>query len=299
MKFSIVIPVLNREDLLKRLLNNLLSSSTQHVKEVIIIDNSFDPKVSRCCDHVNSSLNVELIVRKNFVNNNLGFSGSFNWALDNRNSLSNPFIFLNNDIVMTADDVSDINTKIENLETKACPPCIARLFGWSALIAWPQNFIDTIGRLDENFYPAYYEDVDAELRLRITELSRKIPPNTLSLSLASAFPSLRHGEDEYLLTYKESHGVARRPGGCHSRHQIFETKKYTKDNHDYLKSKWGLLRDYHTQYYMAQVTSNYLHDKRNVSERDDRIRQWDTESASRKKSEVLERMREAASCAKR
>ncbi len=61
--------------------------------------------------------------------------------------------------------VSAINRRdqIDDLPYEIRPGC-----DYSCFIMNPQSFFDTVGRFDENFYPAYFEDNDMERRILLS-----------------------------------------------------------------------------------------------------------------------------------
>lgn len=79
---------------------------------------------------------------------------------------------------------------IDQLDPDGFPVVEARYVGWH-LIAFHQQVFDKVGRFDENFYPAYWEDCDFSRRLALAyELE---PPFWTKVEVEVALESFAHG----------------------------------------------------------------------------------------------------------
>ena len=134
---------------------------------------------------------------------NLGVAASWNLIIKAR--CLSPFWFIcNADIRFASGDLIALVNEIN--ETGLGSPCIFSLFAFGAF-AINRQCVKHVGWFDEDFHPAYCEDVDYQIRMNyFGHLFKIIPSNTM-----------HHGS--------KSQGSPRRPDGL--------------VNMDYLKSKWS------------------------------------------------------------
>lgn len=150
----LIIPVLNRYDLLDK----LLDSVNYPIKNILIIDNggkySLPPKFS------------SLPIRVLNMPSNLGVAAS--WNLGIKLYPHEPYwlfsaidvTILSDTLEKTAKECNKDNLTISN-------------YGFS-YFAVGSEIIKKIGLFDENYYPAYYEDVDFEKRVRDSGYSKNV-----------------------------------------------------------------------------------------------------------------------------
>ena len=148
------IPTLCRYDLLEDLIRSAESGSLQPSK-YIIIDNGgrLDAdRLKRCFTGPSRAVNLEIVM----PGTNMGVAASWNSIIDR--TRPDPVVISNDDVVFGHDTFATM--------TKALMD--GHLFveadGW-ALFGQSPELVDRIGYYDENFWPAYYEDVDYDLRM--------------------------------------------------------------------------------------------------------------------------------------
>ena len=158
-KFAIGIPTLNRFDLLHPALLFYLWDY-QNTK-IFVLDNGKQGIASKI-KHPN------LIVLE--VDTNLGVAKSWNMLCDMIYKQHDYAIILNDDIYLGRKD-----WEIDNLLTNFKKDFYCTMQDWCAFIL-PKKTFEKVGKFDEDFYPAYYEDNDYFYRMRLLNLSiYKIP----------------------------------------------------------------------------------------------------------------------------
>lgn len=149
MKYCFGIPTLNRADLLNETLKKYVVDFP--ARQFIIIDNGTQ----------------DLLVHDNFLivrpGGNLGVAAS--WNLIARMSFERGFdavIIMNDDIYWgQKQDFVDGYMETHPDDSFSAPPA-----GWHTFVL-PRKVFEKVGPLDENFYPAYYEDNDYHRRLAL------------------------------------------------------------------------------------------------------------------------------------
>jgi hypothetical protein len=150
-KFAIGIPTLNRFDLLyPSLLMYLKDFPKTHI---FVVDNGkqgIDKKL------YNDRLTI--------VNNdwNIGVATSWNLLCDRIFEVSNNALILNDDIYLGKKE-----NEIEDILRKKSDLYLSKQ-SWSVFIL-PQKTYNEIGRFDDKFYPAYYEDADYTYRMKLAK----------------------------------------------------------------------------------------------------------------------------------
>jgi len=150
MNFLIGIPTLNRYDLLKPNLS-LYAKDFEGI-EIVVIDNG----------------NQGITEKVNLIENerNLGVAKSWNIISDYAfNSRKLDFaLILNDDIYLgkTKQNVLDLYNKKKTF--------IRSTQDWSAFIL-PRTVFENVGKFDECFYPAYYEDSSYEYRMKLMSVN--------------------------------------------------------------------------------------------------------------------------------
>jgi GT2 family glycosyltransferase len=158
---NLIIPVLNRYDLLQRMFDSI----DMKIAHLVVIDNGDNldkitfPKLAK---------NVHYIP----LPGNLGVAGSWNLGIkvlphhDRWFFGSNDIILAPGDLMMLADAKPDELTLTESFPS------------WQ-LFAVGEEVIRNVGLFDENFYPAYFEDNDFLRRVR----AKNIPVTQLPLQV--------------------------------------------------------------------------------------------------------------------
>lgn len=149
---NICIPTLNRYDLLRQLLTNLLES-TITLDAVYIIDNG---------NRYNIEIpQLNIIVHK--PERNLGVAGSWNWFINNVPEIR---IIMNDDIQLYPDSIGGLVSEFD--ENNLVFPSGLGISSFSCFIL-PDNIIKDVGLFDETISPgyAYFEDNDYSHRMSI------------------------------------------------------------------------------------------------------------------------------------
>lgn len=149
------IPTLCRYDLLDDLLRSAEAGSL-HPSGYVIIDNGGGYGRSR----LDAVLGPERAPVAELVTpgRNMGVAASWNWMLAEAEAANEPLVISNDDVRFTRSTFADLASE---LATTA----FVEGEGW-ALFGQRPEVVRRVGYYDENFWPAYYEDVDYDLRLR-------------------------------------------------------------------------------------------------------------------------------------
>jgi len=162
MRLSIVIPTVNRADLLSDLIKSLLKQ-TGHFEEAIVIDNG-----QQALDY--SSPKITLLNQSR----NLGVAASWNLGINilRRKNIEWALI-LNDDIVLNENQISKIKNKLKTQENiLICSFYGLHVFALNLRLVYLMEYSQD-KYFDENFYPAYCEDTDFFYRAYL----KKIPVN--------------------------------------------------------------------------------------------------------------------------
>jgi GT2 family glycosyltransferase len=161
---KIGIPVLNRGDLLERLVRSIDLDA-----EVLIIANrigSMDPTVEGACAVLEERPPSGIRLQVERIDGNLGVSGSWNRIIEN---FSGNCWVVNSDIEFTAGVLKDATKWISKRRN------IVLHHLWAGACFYVTDlFTSTLGWFDENFYPAYHEDEEMTLRARALGVRRSI-----------------------------------------------------------------------------------------------------------------------------
>jgi len=148
---NLIVPVLNRYDLLQR----MLSSIDYPINHVVIIDNG-----SAYRDHTPHLTMPENIVQVTYLPmpSNLGVAESWNLGIkllphDRR------WFIVSNDVWFDPGTIEKFENTPDDVFGKA-----ANAPSWHTFII-PDNIVHTVGLFDSNLYPAYFEDNDYERRM--------------------------------------------------------------------------------------------------------------------------------------
>jgi GT2 family glycosyltransferase len=144
----LIIPVLNRFDLLEQALNSI----DYPIENILIIDNS------------NSYKNKNVHVLN--MPSNIGVAAS--WNLGIKCYYNSPYwVFMGNDVEWlpgTLQKISSLSGKERFLLSN---------YGFNAF-SLGAGIIEKVGLFDENYFPAYYEDEDFENRAKVMGLGNQI-----------------------------------------------------------------------------------------------------------------------------
>lgn len=153
-KIILGIPTINRSDLLKESLEDI-SKNLNNLERYIIIDNG------------NQNINVPENLRNSVIihkpGKNLGVAASWNLIM------KIAFEYLNSDYVLLLNDdivLGHGRKKIEDViqEYKDFYVLVGG-HSWSIIIISKEAY-DKVGKFDEKFYPAYFEDNDYRQRIK-------------------------------------------------------------------------------------------------------------------------------------
>jgi GT2 family glycosyltransferase len=152
MKLIIGIPTINRADLLNEALANYFEDFKQ--TEIVICDNG----------------GQEIITRENnFViykpEKNLGVSGSWNMIMDYADKVKATHVLMLNDDIYLGKSEEEINTIIRLWN----PEFLCTELNWCSFILSVDAY-KKIGKFDENFFPAYFEDNDYFRRMMLLNM---------------------------------------------------------------------------------------------------------------------------------
>ena len=152
MKLIIGIPTINRADLLNEALANYFEDFKN--TEIVICDNG----------------KQEIITRENnFViykpEKNLGVSGSWNMIMDYADKVKATHVLMLNDDIYLGKSEEEINTIIRLWK----PEFLCTELNWCSFILSIDAY-KKIGKFDENFFPAYYEDNDYFRRMMLLNI---------------------------------------------------------------------------------------------------------------------------------
>lgn len=154
-KIVLGIPTLNRADLLKECLDDL-SQNLSDLERYIIVDNG------------NQNIEIPLNLKEKVIvytpEKNLGVAASWNFIM------KTGFEYLNADYVMFLNDdiVLGYNSQQILEILNRCPNYYLIVGGyyWSSFFISQEGY-EAVGKFDENFYPAYFEDNDYNRRLSL------------------------------------------------------------------------------------------------------------------------------------
>jgi GT2 family glycosyltransferase len=155
MNFCILIPTLNRKDLLLEALDYYTNVFTN--TPIYILDNGKQ-------DIPNTYRNTYIYTKES----NLGVAGSWNFLIEK--GIANGyrfFLILNDDIILKKDEESIYNIILEHGSDKFIRS--EELYNWSAFIL-SKNIYLRIGRFDTSFERCYFEDNDYEYRMKLENI---------------------------------------------------------------------------------------------------------------------------------
>lgn len=172
---ALIIPVLNRFDLLEE----CISSIDCEVEHLLIVDNSGQ-----------YSMPPDLYKGKVTVLNmpaNLGVAGSWNLGIK-----SFPFAPY---WVIASNDIKYASGQLQKLADKSSPDVVVKTSeSWSAF-SIGSNIVKKVGLFDENYHPAYYEDTDYESRMIRLGLGDSLQSKNINVIAYGASTTMHHSEE--------------------------------------------------------------------------------------------------------
>jgi GT2 family glycosyltransferase len=179
---------------------NHFSSIDHPLKRYVIIDNSMGkyPAVRGVIqqiqqekpDHIN-----EVVILQN--NLNVGFSGSVN-QLVRQNTDCPYWCIFSVDWHPRPGELAKLADRLTKPFTQFL--CDETMSGYSAMVFKPQ-LIQKVGLMDENFFPAYFEDNDHRYRMELTGVSWDYFQMAFDHKVSSTLHSNRHFESKNSVTY--------------------------------------------------------------------------------------------------
>jgi GT2 family glycosyltransferase len=152
MKLIVGIPTINRADLLNEALANYFEDFKN--TEIVICDNGKQEIITR---------------EKNFViykpENNLGVSGSWNMIMDYAEKVKATHVLMLNDDIYLGKSEDEINAIIRLWK----PDFLCTELNWCSFMLSVNAYLK-VGRFDEKFFPAYFEDNDYFRRMLLAEV---------------------------------------------------------------------------------------------------------------------------------
>lgn len=210
MSFSILIPTINRKDLL---MDALFYYNTAFPNtNIVVLDNGYQDIMDM--DVAEKLLNLH--VWSPPTQKNLGVASSWNYLIKKAIDYYNTdyFLVLNDDIILKKDE-SVINSLIQTWGNNTFH--IPRPFyNWSAFL-FNRWIYERVGEFDENFKKCFFEDNDYHYRLKLAGVT------------------IRYSDELNAEVYKNSQTIEKDPllGGY-------------IENREYFISKWGGLPDNET-----------------------------------------------------
>lgn len=147
------------------LVTRMIQSIDYPVEKLVIVDNGVDDSVVESNNWVRQ-LRPDVVIYNPGYDQpqpvNLGYAGGCNWIL--RNYLRDWVLLVGSDMQFSAGDLTRISSHYESHKNDPVPVgMIDTNFGWNA-VGITKAAVESIGYLDENYYPAYYEDCDYNWR---------------------------------------------------------------------------------------------------------------------------------------
>jgi GT2 family glycosyltransferase len=186
MSFCILIPTINRKDLLMEALEHYIIAYPN--TDIFIVDNGFQ---------IIPQITSKLIVYDQMIN--LGVAGSWNYLI--RKAIDKNytnFLILNDDIILKKSE-SIINDIISNSNENYMHVPDYK-YNWSAFILNKYIF-DIVGEFDEGFTKCYFEDNDYAYRVKLANMKIKVEP---LLNAEVYRNSMTIQKDPFLSTFAEN-----------------------------------------------------------------------------------------------
>lgn len=188
---KIGIPVLNRGDLLRRLVD-----SVDVEAEILVVVNSIgavDPSVEDAAGALENQERAGVRVRVERIAGNLGVAGSWNLILDR---FGGDCVISNSDIEFAPGVLRQAMEKID----LARDVVVHHLWAASCFYV-TAAFPATLGWFDENIYPAYHEDQEISLRSAALGVRRVLVPGIHKDGIVHGGSQTRKNASEAVQTY--------------------------------------------------------------------------------------------------
>lgn len=173
------------------------------VNRYFIIDNSEGkfPEVRRAIREIQLSKQSsikEIVVIEN--HKNLGFSGSVNQIVKQNTDV--PYwVILSCDWHPKPDQLSKLAKRLEQPFTAML--CDTTQNGYSAMV-FNADLIKKVGMMDENFFPAYYEDNDHRYRMKLVGLEWELFPLSYEHKVSSTLKSRKEFKTKNKTTFQKN-----------------------------------------------------------------------------------------------
>jgi GT2 family glycosyltransferase len=151
-KFAIGIPTLNRYDLFKPSL--MLYTRDFPTTNIFVLDNGNQ-----------GILQNGVTIKEN--EKNIGVGASWNWLCDQIFQVAENALILNDDIYLGKKE-KDIEDLLHKKKNKGC--LLKATPDWCAFVL-PKRIYEKVGKFDECFFPAYYEDNSYKYRMKLQGIS--------------------------------------------------------------------------------------------------------------------------------
>lgn len=174
------VPTLTRYDLLDELIRSV-EAGTLLPSGYVIQDNGEGYPAARA----RALIERDVGIFANHTGKNIGVAASWNFMIEEARGQS---------VCITNDDIVFAPDTFENLAKAVVDYPFVASDGF-ACFAITEECVKTVGWFDENFYPAYFEDVDYHYRMRLTGVrSIGVPPPAShggSSTVRSVSPEMR------------------------------------------------------------------------------------------------------------
>lgn len=170
MNYTLIVPILNKPELLDRLFRSIREDETP--SRLLVIDNGFVYNSyyrlnfipDDCRDKFkDTTIGIQLF------KNNAGVSASWNYGIKvNDSCTGEPWVVSNFDLIFSEGSIKKLLEPLQNgydLVTLERGYCL-----WGA----NKSLFDKVGYFDENFFPAYIEDLDFDRRVQLHPDVKKV-----------------------------------------------------------------------------------------------------------------------------
>jgi hypothetical protein len=150
-KIFVGVPTINQLNHLQHAIHPVIQADC----EAVVINNSVSSRYSSDLQELCAKSRVSILSK----HRNLGVAASWNWIIREGISRGYDYILIGSDDTHMGDRTIEA---IKNLETHD-NELLWHFEGWN-LFLLHKKLIDVVGWFDENYFPAYYEDIDYSYR---------------------------------------------------------------------------------------------------------------------------------------
>jgi GT2 family glycosyltransferase len=211
------VPVLNRPDLLYRMLDSI----DTEIGQIVIIDNGGVASQSTMNPN-------ERVIRPG---QNLGVAASWNLIMQ-VTPLASWWAIVNFDLVFAP---GDLDRLAQHMDTTTGPEGMVATLGTFSAFGVSREAINRAGWFDENFHPAYFEDNDFQRRCDLAGVTSLSLPTGLTHSISSTIASDHRLRDQNYRTFPMNSDYYRLKWGGSPLHEKYPTPF----------NKGGDIRDWH------------------------------------------------------